>query len=93
MPGRLDQPVGRVPLRGPPGEDLYNEATDLYAAYFGNREPRCGDHARLLREHFAAALAEGFRISAALVGADDRLRPRIDADRSTAERFWLTLSD
>lgn len=76
-----------------PGEDLYNEATDPYAAYFGNREPRCGDHARLLREHFAAALAEGFRLGAALVGADDRLRARIDADRSTRERFWLTLSD
>jgi hypothetical protein len=75
------------------GEDLYNEATDPYAAYFGNREPSCGDHATRLREHFAAALAEGFRIGAALVGADGRLRPRIDADRSTPERLWLTLSD
>jgi hypothetical protein len=73
------------------GEDLYNEATDSYAGYFGNREPRCGDHSTLLREHFAAALAEGFRIGAALVGADDRLRATIDADRSTPERFWLTL--
>jgi hypothetical protein len=76
------------------GEDIWNEDTDAYSGYFGDREPKCGDRAPVLHDGVMGVLLEELSGSKrlALVGDSRALALQYEGGPSGAATLFLTSS-
>jgi hypothetical protein len=76
------------------GEDVDDEDTEVYAGYFDNRTPQCGDRSERLHDSIMGVLLGELEASGrlALVGDSNALSLRFEEDGEGGWRLYLAAS-
>lgn len=76
------------------GEDLWNQDTDAYSGYFGDRAPRCGDLSARVHDSVMGVVTSELDGAGllALVGESGALALRYDPEAPPGRELTLTSS-